>query len=343
MSLRSRHAWAEAGEGRRLGRAGVRAVPSRAVPSRLGLPLREVLCHRVGGAAAAAGNILGLDARTIEQAFGIAGSSAAGLFAFLSGGGEIKRLHPGMAAREGVLAALLAQRGMTGPVGVLEAEDGFFQAYSGTRDLSAVTAGLTDRTTDLNITRCYLKPYPCFRHLHPGIDGLRQIMADAVLAPDAIARVDVGTYGVAVSHAGSNTGNMAAAQMSYPYCMAVALQRGDVVLDDFTSAARADPSILDAMQLIHVDQDAECEATYPSVRPARVRVTTTDGAVLERMIDEPSGSARSPLNDDAVESKFRSLVAPVLGHDAADRLIAMIGALEDQADVDSVLSGSARP
>jgi 2-methylcitrate dehydratase PrpD len=73
----------------------------------------------VFAAAVAVGKLRGLDESTLEQALGIAGSSASGLFAFLHGGGEIKRLHPGHAAREGLFAVLLAERGMTGPVDVL--------------------------------------------------------------------------------------------------------------------------------------------------------------------------------------------------------------------------------
>ena len=82
-------------------------------------------------AAAAVGSLRGQSADCIEQGLGIAASSAAGLFAFLTNGGEIKRLHAGFAAREGLQAALLAERGMTGPTGVLESADGFFQAYGG--------------------------------------------------------------------------------------------------------------------------------------------------------------------------------------------------------------------
>src|SRR5947207_10565884 len=84
----------------------------------------------VFGSAAAAGKLGALSPDRLANAFGLAASSAGGLFAFVNGGGDIKRLHAGHAAREGLQAALLADQGVEGPPGVLEARDGFMQAFS---------------------------------------------------------------------------------------------------------------------------------------------------------------------------------------------------------------------
>src|SRR5262249_22427488 len=84
----------------------------------------------VFGSAAAAGKLRGLSADALANAFGLAASSAAGLFAFVNGGGDIKRLHAGHAAREGLQAALLAEQGVEGPPDVIEARDGFMQAFA---------------------------------------------------------------------------------------------------------------------------------------------------------------------------------------------------------------------
>src|SRR3954469_7825945 len=84
----------------------------------------------VFGAAMAAGKLLRLPVPLLANAMGIAASSAAGLFAFVNGGGDIKRLHAGHAAREGMQAALLAEQGVEGPPDVIEARDGFMQAFA---------------------------------------------------------------------------------------------------------------------------------------------------------------------------------------------------------------------
>src|SRR6266571_5713211 len=84
----------------------------------------------VFGSVAAAGKMRGLSADALANALGLAASSAAGLFAFVNGGGDIKRLHAGHAAREGLQAALLAEQGVEGPPDVIEARDGFMQAFA---------------------------------------------------------------------------------------------------------------------------------------------------------------------------------------------------------------------
>src|SRR5205814_1001508 len=85
----------------------------------------------VFGSAVAAGKLLRLSSGEMSDALGLAASSAAGLFAFVNGGADVKRLHAGHAAREGLQAALLARAGIQGPPDVLEAPDGFMHAFLG--------------------------------------------------------------------------------------------------------------------------------------------------------------------------------------------------------------------
>src|SRR5229473_3314734 len=101
-----------------------------------------------------------------EIAIGIAASSAAGLFAFVNGGADIKRLHAGHASREGLQAALLAEQVIEGPPDVIEARDGFMQAFAFGRADKARALALPP-TVPFGITDCYIKPYACCRHLQP--------------------------------------------------------------------------------------------------------------------------------------------------------------------------------
>src|SRR5690606_25720476 len=84
----------------------------------------------VFAAAVAAGKLLNLDAKRMENAMGIAASSSAGLFTFLDGG-DVKRLHGGFGAREGLFAALLAHDGLVGPPNSLESANGYFHSHAG--------------------------------------------------------------------------------------------------------------------------------------------------------------------------------------------------------------------
>src|SRR6266436_1499284 len=125
----------------------------------------------VFAAAAAAAKLRGLPAPQIADAFGIAASSAAGLFAFVNGGADIKRLHAGHAAREGIQAALLAEQGVQGPPDVIESRDGFLQAFAFGRAGRARSIVLPP-AVPFGITDCYIKPYPCCRHLQPAVEAL---------------------------------------------------------------------------------------------------------------------------------------------------------------------------
>lgn len=85
------------------------------------------------GAAAAVGTLLGLNRVQMSSALGIAGSRTGGTWAFAMDGSMSKRLHPGLAARDGLMAAYLAQEDVTGPHYVLESEDGgFYRLFSST-------------------------------------------------------------------------------------------------------------------------------------------------------------------------------------------------------------------
>lgn len=287
------------------------------------------------GAAVAAASVLGLDGARTAQALGIAASSAAGLFAFLHGGGEIKRLHPGFAAREGLMAAHLAANGMTGPAGVLEIEDGFLQAYAGVADAGRLTEGLGQ---SFNVARCYVKPYACCRHLHPGLDAVISVARDEGVRPDEIAAIQIGTYGIAAGHAHGGWQEMAAAQMNYRFCTALAASRERVGIADFEDAALADPVLSALAAKVAVSVDQTCEADYPRLRSARVVVRTTGGAEHRRYVDEPLGSARHPLSDEALLAKFAELAVPVLGREAAGRLRDGVLGIEDVPDIDALLA-----
>lgn len=285
--------------------------------------------------AAAVGALYGFDAAMIEHAMGLAASSASGLFAFLQSGGDTKRLHAGHAAREGLLAALLADEGMRGPAGVLECRDGFVQAFGDptvSRLLQPAPAG-----EPAAVTLCYIKPWACCRHIHPALDGLFDIVGATGLRAADVARIDVDTYAIAAMHADTGWSDLLSAQMSYPFALAVALARGHADLADFDDAARADPAITRLTSRVFVRTDADFDACYPASRMARLRITGTDGRVHERVVDDGYGSPAQPMSDAALAQKFEGLVAPVTGAERACELRAAFDALDAEPDAGRLL------
>lgn len=289
----------------------------------------------VMGAALAVGSLLELDETRMAHALGLAGSSAGGIFAFLRGGGEVKRTHPGHAAREGVQCAFAARHGLTGPDDVLEIEEGFFDTFSENVDEAAVTDGLLDG--NLVMSRCYIKPYAACRHLHPGIDAVLDILNVDKVEPDQIDRVEVGSYAIAVSHGSPKYDDMLSAQMSYPFALATALERRAVNLNHFDEKARSDQAVLRHVSKVSIVTDAECENDYPRLRPAKVTLHTRDGASYYRRVDDPYGSADNPVVDDALSEKFHSLADPILGKARAGEAERMLWHLDDVTDIANLM------
>src|SRR5207247_662950 len=150
----------------------------------------------VFGSAAAAGKLRGLSADALANALGLAASSAAGLFAFVNGGGDIKRLHAGHAAREGMQAALLAEQGVEGPPGVIEARDGFMQAFA-FGSTERARAVMLPPAVPFGITDCYIKPNPCCRHIQPAVEATIGLLNDEKIATEEVKHVEAETYRIA--------------------------------------------------------------------------------------------------------------------------------------------------
>ena len=292
----------------------------------------------VGGLGAAAGvaRLLALDATDVEKAIGIAASTSAGIFSYLTGGGNVKKLHPGHAAREGVFAAMVAKdRIVEGPLGVAETKAGIFEAFGG---ISPWPGDAFDhRGGALAITRSYLKPYPCCRHIHPAIDAMLELRKRHDIDPDRVQRVDVGTYDAAMPHAALPFDSFTVAQLSFPYVMAAALRTGKVDLDSFAEGARADPrSAADAAKIL-VAADAECCASYPKQGPARVTVVMQDGTVHTLYVAQPLGAPDNPISDENLFAKFRISVKTRMPASAADRVIDLVWNLDKAGSVRDVI------
>ena len=294
----------------------------------------------VFGAVMAAGKLRGLPHQQMANALGIAASSAAGLFAFVNGGADIKRLHAGHASREGLQAALLAEQGIEGPPGVIEAHDGFLQAFAFGRDRKPRAIVLPPKVP-FGITDCYIKPYPCCRHIQPAVEALIAILREENLAPEQVERIDVATYRIAAEHAETGWDDFASAQLSFPYLLGLALKFRGIKFEHFEAAVRRNPEFAAIARKISISAPPEIDRLYPQLRPARVTVTSARGT-FTRQADEALGSRIVPLDDAGLRAKFMGLVAPVLGADAAEALADRLWCVEDTGDVAPLIEAMAK-
>jgi 2-methylcitrate dehydratase PrpD len=294
----------------------------------------------VFGAVMAAGKLRGLSTTQLANALGIAASSAAGLFAFVNGGGDIKRLHAGHASREGLQAALLAEQGVEGPPDVIEARDGFMQAFAFGRGGKARGIALPP-AVPFGVTDCYIKPYPCCRHIQPAVEALIGLLADENIANEEVERIEVATYRIAAEHAETGWDDFASAQLSFPYLMGLALRFRGVKFEHFSEAMRRDPAFAAIARKLTVTAPPEIDRLYPQLRPARVTVTTARGT-FTRQADEALGSRIVPLDDAGLKTKFSDLVGPVLGAARAEELLERLWSVEAIADVAPLVESMAK-
>ncbi len=290
------------------------------------------------GAAASAGRLFGLDRREFANALGIAASGGAGLFAFINGGTDVKRLHAGHAAREGLQAALLARAGAGGPPGVIEGRDGFLQAFAyGASPQPRVSL---PPEVPFRITDCYIKPYACCRHLQPAVEALITLLDGEGIEESEIRKVEVETYAISAAHANTGWDEYASAQLSFPYIMALGMRYRKIKVAYFEDAVRSDPALAKLCALVHVETAADLDRQYPDLRPARVTVTT-DRGVFRGAAMEALGSRQLPFSDDRLGDKFMEMAAPVLGEAAATELLARLWDIETIGDVTPLLEACA--
>ena len=326
------------------------------VMSRLGIALHPTDHYARGfhptgtcgtmGAAIAAAKILQLPQAAMTSALGIAGSQAAGSMEFLSDGSMTKRLHPGWAAHAGVMAALLAQEGFSGPETILEGRFGFLHAYSPGSKKEKI---MDSWGSPYQVMRASIKPHACCRYMQGPIDALIQIMQQHALTASGIRKVDIGVlqtgFPIVVDplEKKMNPRTVVDAQFSMPFGAAVAMLYGRAFLDQFTLKNVTSKKIRQVMGKINCVSDPELETEFPVKWKARVAVETTSGQRLTQSIEYPKGDPENPLTQDELEDKFRVLTNPVYSPQKADAIIEGIKNLDQWEDLKVFINGLSSP
>ncbi len=280
------------------------------------------------GAAAAAGNLLQINADDMASALGMAGTQSAGLWAFTADGAMSKRFHGGRASQSGVMGALLAKRGFKGPTEILEAADGgFCRATSDHPDLSLAVEKLGEKFFSGDVT---IKPYACCGSIHSALDCLFQLVTAHRINPPDIEKIIVRTAKGVDLQCGFPYEPLSVlqAQMSLQYCLAVAALEGRALIEQFTPEKIADPRILEMAKKVEIAIDPEIEALYPEKFANKVEIVLAGGQGFTARVDSPSGSPENPLTFDEVAKKFMSLAGQVIPKDRAEELVERVGKIE---------------
>ena len=290
-------------------------------------------------AAGVASGLMGLDAKQTAWALGIAGSQAAGSLEFLAQGAWTKRMHPGWAAHSGLISALLAREGFTGPDTILEGENGFLRSYSDDADPANAADGLG---TDFYIDRVSIKPHACCRYSQGPIDCVLKIVREHQLKPDDVESVTIGLMKAGVKVVGApedkkrDPQNVVDAQFSMPYGAAVAVFYGDALLDRYTDETIAMPEIKQLMSRVRSVHDPVLEENYPLRWPAWAEIVTRDGRALRADVEFPKGDPENALSWDELKDKFRGLTRPLMASGRQEEIIAAVDSLQELEDIRSL-------
>jgi 2-methylcitrate dehydratase PrpD len=274
-------------------------------------------------AGVAAGKLLKLDAQRLCNAMAISATQAAGLQQ--NRGTMCKSFHAGKAASNGVLAALLAERGFDGSPEIIEGKRGYSRVYS---DVAVPEALIDQLGVRWEITRNGYKPYACGVVLHPVIDALIAIRSQSNIEPEAVERIELRVNPLVISITGTEepaTGLQS--KFSVYHSAAVALIDVAAGIAQFTDERACDPVLTRLRRKVNVTADE-------SLGTDQAEATVIASGIRHRsFIEHATGTAENPMSNKSLEAKFMVNAEQVIGRDRAQEVCVLVRNLEREADI----------
>ncbi len=286
-----------------------------------------------------AARMLHLDWEQMQHAIGISASARSTLGAVTAGKlTMMKNTVDPMATQSGVLAALLAEKGYSGPEHVIDGKEGLMHCFGPEWKLNILTDGLGD---SWRITQCGMKAFPTEALTHTPISATLALVKDNDLKPDDVAKVHIRTTArgadILSDPSKYDPHTKETADHSLPYVIAAAIAERQVTPLQFTVEKITDRTIRAQLNKIVVVADPEIEKVFPALQRVVVTIQTTDGREFTKQLDYPKGDPRNPLTDNEVEEKFEALAAPVMTAGARRKAIDAIWSLDKQASVTGLM------
>ncbi len=288
-------------------------------------------------AAGVAGKILGLSEEKMVNALGIAYHQCAGNGQCVTEGALTKRMGPGFAARGGIVAALMAEKGITGAKESLEGEVGLFKLYhKGEYDPTPLTANLGKHFTNLNAS---MKPYPCCKGTHAYVDVALAMVDKYHINPRNIKEItvycqDEEYFLVYPLEKRSRPANPVDSQFSIPWAVAAVFVRGRAGIGEFTEEAIKSPDVLDIAAKVRVSVDKNI-GEKKGLIPAKISITTVNGvSFMEQAYILSEGPAK-PLPFADYERKFRDCASYAVKPSTKkqiDKVVSLVRHLEQVED-----------
>ena len=285
-------------------------------------------------AAAAAGKILRLDANQMTHALAIAGSHAGGTMEYDQSGGEVKRLHNGMACCGGLRSAMLAQMGLTGPPTIFEGERGILKVMAGGGNVVALVKDLRADNEDLALYHAATKRFPVNASQHAPIELLDELVRRQKVEPTRVTAIIVEVNEGILLHGGTidQPKEVIEAQFSLRFSLALRLLKGNNDLPHYLDPAMwADPALLEIGRKIELRADPTAIGARRFA--CRMTIHLSDGGEVHGSLAAPKGSYKNPLTAEELHEKLFRLGSSVLGE---DKLRAIVASVENIESADNV-------
>lgn len=294
------------------------------------------------GGATAGIAIMGFDKEKAVNAYGIAGSHAAGLIEYTKTGGSVKRIHAGIPSQGGVRSVMFADAGVTGPHSIIEGEKGFCKVFAVDYDLSRLTDGLG---TKWHMLDNGIKGHSCCHLIHFALDALDVIRSKRNFGPHEVKEVRVITNSQPIlSHIGSiiEPEDILGAQFSMPFCIAMRLHHGGRRLEggngfwDFVKVDVRNPELLETARKVKVLVASDKTRWSHVDEGGAVEVELKDGTVLDTDYPHCWGLPENPMSQSDVEDKFRYVTSPVMTEGHQNELIAAMRRVDSIKSVSEI-------
>jgi 2-methylcitrate dehydratase PrpD len=280
------------------------------------------------GAAAAAAKLLGLTGEQLRTALALAASQAGGLQQNF--GTMIKPFHSGRAAENGVLAALLAQRGWTGDQNILEAPLGFFHLFCGPGHYDAERCvNSLGKPFEIDRPGIILKKYPSCAFSHPAIDAALIITQDPQYDVSKLERVEGQIHSLAdqiLIHRNPQTG--LEAKFSMEACVALALLDGRVNTKSFADRRLANKDFKEILKRVQRVVTANDKKGPRGFGPAEVRVLLKGGDIMEARVEKAKGNAENPMTGEEIREKYLDCCSDVLSQRSIEKSLSLLQDLD---------------
>jgi len=287
-----------------------------------------------------AGRALRLSWEQIQHAIGISASRHCTLGAVTAGKlTMMKNTVDPMATQSGMLAALLAEKGYTGPEHVIDGKEGLVHCFGPEWKLNILTDGLGD---SWRITQCGMKFFPTEALTHAPISAVLDLVKKNDLHPDQVAKIQIRSLARAADILSDpskyDPRTKETADHSLPYVIAAALVDRQVTPAQFEMAKIMDSTIRAQLKKVEVVADPEIEKVFPALQRVVVTITTSDGQSFTEQLDYPKGDPRNPLTDQEIEEKFAALADGVLSAKAQAKLKDAVWNLEKISSVSKLMA-----